>query len=158
GEISLPGAGRPDAHDDVVILHLLEVVRLPGRLRLNHAAHAGQGDPETSATGTGRPALVVRLAPIHGVTEAQHVVRGEAAPLARPLDHAVGDARWTLHESRWSRDGHRVAAERDFDASEAGELHEVAVVDAGKRQRVGAFGREFLRDGGVGHARSPFTL
>ena len=43
-------------------------------------------------------------------------------------------------------DGHRVAAQRDLHAAEARELDEIAVVHAGERERVGALGREFLRD------------
>ncbi len=49
------------------------------------------------------------------------------------------------HELRRAGDRHRVAAQRDARPRDARELHEVAVVDARQRERVGAFGREALR-------------
>jgi hypothetical protein len=65
----------------------------------------------------------------------------------RPLDKLVR-----------AGDRHRVAAQRDTNPAEPRQLHEIRIVHAGKRERVGAFGGQLLRDGRFAHEAEPFTV
>jgi hypothetical protein len=155
GEIGLARSRRTDAHDDVVVLHLAQILGLPGRLGLDDRSNAGQRDP-LSRDAVARAVLVaIGLAAIDCVAHAQHVVGRKLATLARRLHHACRDSGRSTDGVRRSDDGHCVAAQRDLHAVQPRQLDQIAVVDAGERQRIGALGRDFLCDGVVTHALSP---
>src|SRR5205085_6242831 len=109
-----------NAHDDVVVLNLLQILSLSWRLGLYDFPHARERNALRAADAVPRwPIVDVRIAVVDDVTHAQYVIRREVAPLARRLDHARGDSDRALDELGRANDGHRVAAQRHLHSAQA---------------------------------------
>ena len=142
GEVGLARARRPDADDDVVVARSSQVLGLAARLRLDElAARPGSAiRPSPAPPPVAVPAAVVLAEPKHVVGRELHAAAAPRSIMRRAM------SRRARHELGRPGDRHRVAAQRDLHPAEARQLDEVAVVHAGEREQVGAFGGQLLRD------------
>ena len=133
----MPGAGRADAHHDVVVADRLEVLPLAGGLGRDDPAQAGQDDLLVAAGHDLRRLTLGR--------EPGDVVRRDFLAHPGQVDQALRHRGGALDLLGGSAQGQGVAPQRDPDPEGPLELEEVAVVDPGEEQGIGAFDRETVR-------------